>query len=111
VLEYSKKEQGRETLTEKVHLVAGRSIDYQGNINPEVWTVTEGDGVLIMNGEFIEVGTGSTFTIPTGESYSWKAGSDMEFVVIQNGTHLMEYRRNKDKFVRHSEEPAYSNYS
>jgi mannose-1-phosphate guanylyltransferase len=110
VLEYSKKEGGAETLTEKVHLTAGRNLHDQGQGEREVWTVTEGEGTLFLNDKFSKVGTGTTLTIPSGKSYSWKAGSDMELIVIRSGEHLMEYRR-KNRFDVVSKKQVYSKYS
>ncbi|ARI76299.1 sugar phosphate nucleotidyltransferase [Halobacillus mangrovi] len=110
VLEYSQKENDTETLTEKVHLTAGSTLNDQVNANQEVWTVTEGEGILVLNGEFSEIAAGSTLTIPVGETYTWKAANDMEFVVIQNGKQLMENRRKKDEVILHVEKPAYSHY-
>jgi mannose-1-phosphate guanylyltransferase len=111
VLEYSKKEEGAETLTEKVHLSAGRNLNDQGKGNQEVWTVTEGEGTLVLNDEFSKVGTGTTLTIPAGKNYSWKAGSDMKLIVIRSGEHLMEHRRKNGRLDAALKRPVYSKYS
>ncbi len=111
VLEYSKKEIGTETLTEKVHLTAGRNLHDQGQGDREVWTVTAGEGTLVLNDEFSKVGTGTTLTIPAGKTYSWKAGSDMELIVIRSGEHLMEHRRKNSRLDVALKKPVYSKYS
>ncbi|WP_173915241.1 sugar phosphate nucleotidyltransferase [Halobacillus sp. Marseille-Q1614] len=111
VLEYSKKEGGTETLTEKVHVTAGRNLNDQSSRNQEVWTVTQGEGVLVLNDEFSEIDMGTPLTIPAGKHYSLKAASDMEFIVIQSGKDLWEGRRKNDRISRNLKAPAYSNYS
>ncbi|MGP4062870.1 sugar phosphate nucleotidyltransferase [Halobacillus sp. H74] len=111
VLEYSKKDNSTETLTEKVHLSAGRNLYDQGNRNQEVWTVTEGEGVLVMNDEFSFISTGTTLMIPAEKNYTWKAGSDMEFIVFQSGEQLMDHRRNNDRIARDPKKPAYTTNS
>ncbi|WP_181351278.1 sugar phosphate nucleotidyltransferase [Thalassobacillus sp. CUG 92003] len=108
VLEYKQKENDAETMTEKVHLTAGSILNDHKNPNQEVWTVTEGEGVLVLNGEFLDISSGFSITIPAAEAYTLKAVGDMEFVVIQNGKQLMENRREKDKTVLHLENPAFS---
>jgi mannose-1-phosphate guanylyltransferase len=112
VLEYNKKKDGTETLTEKIHLTAGKNLNYQVNGNQEVWTITEGDGILVLNDdEFSEIGTGTTLAIPDGKKYSWMAGSDMEFIVIRNGKHLMEHQRKNGRLDWNLKKPVYSKQS
>jgi mannose-1-phosphate guanylyltransferase len=111
VLDYCKKEEGEENLTEKVHLSAGKNLNVQGNGNREVWTVTEGEGTLVLNDEFSKVGIGTTLTIPAGKTYSWKAGSDMKLIVIRSGKHLMAHRSNNGRLDVDLKRPVYSKYS
>ncbi|MCA0149777.1 mannose-1-phosphate guanylyltransferase [Rossellomorea vietnamensis] len=110
VLEYSKGEKGEETLVEKIHLTEGGNINRMGRGNKEVWTVTEGEGTLIWNDEFSEVCTGTTVTIPAGETYFWKARSRMELIIIHTGEELMTKRQNRKSGLSLSE-PVYSKYS
>ncbi|NLP52558.1 sugar phosphate nucleotidyltransferase [Bacillus sp. RO1] len=111
VLEYSKKEEGAETLTEKIHLSAGGNLYDQGKGNQEVWTVTEGEGTLVLNDEFTKVSIGSSVTIPAGINYSWKASSDMKFIVIRSGEHLMKHRGKKRRLDAPLKRLMYSKYS
>ncbi|WP_201713113.1 sugar phosphate nucleotidyltransferase [Rossellomorea arthrocnemi] len=110
VLEYSKRKEGTETLIEKVYLTAGRNLHDQGQGEREVWTVTEGEGTLFLNDEISKVCTGTTLTIPAGKTYSWKAGSNMELIVIRSGEHLMEYRR-ENRLYAVKKKQVYSKYS
>ncbi|MGI8315847.1 sugar phosphate nucleotidyltransferase [Halobacillus mangrovi] len=110
VLDYKQKKNGTENLTEKVHLNAGSMIQGQFSTNQEIWTVTEGEGILVSKGGFSDIGPGSSITISAGKDYTLKAVHDMEFVVIQNGKRLMENRRKNDEEVLYLEKPSYSHY-
>lgn len=111
VIEYSKKGEGEETLMEKIHLTAGRNLNDRGRGNQEVWTVIEGEGILVLNDEFSIAGTGTSLTIPEGKNFSWEARSDMKLIVIRTGTHLMAHRRKNGRLDGTMNRPVYSNYS
>ncbi|MFC0525528.1 sugar phosphate nucleotidyltransferase [Pontibacillus salicampi] len=90
VLEYRGNGTKEEILTEKIHLISGKTLSNEPFNSLEVWTVTEGEGLIVKNEEMIRIYPGSSFTFTEGEEYYWKAVRDMEFVVIRTQASQMK---------------------
>ena len=84
-------EDGFKSLTKVIYLNSGKCISYQEHKKrSEVWTITDGHGMLLLDGEMREVSRGDVINISAGQKHSIKAISDMEFIEVQMGTELVE---------------------
>ncbi|MFC7393009.1 sugar phosphate nucleotidyltransferase [Scopulibacillus cellulosilyticus] len=92
VLDYTKyKETGKEVLTKRIKVKKGQNISYQKHeLRQEVWTIVNGQGQAVINGEFKSVNPGDVLTIAVGTEHAIKANSNLEFIEVQTGTQLIE---------------------
>ncbi len=74
------------SVTRKVTLRAGREISYRVHrLRSEVWTFTDGEGTVALDGCVRPVRHGSTVCIPEGTAHAVKALRDLHFIEIQSG--------------------------
>lgn len=74
------------TLTKRMHIKQGMQISYQYHENrTEVWTVTRGEGLLLMDGVKSTVKRGDVINIPPMAKHAMKAVTDLEFIEVQIG--------------------------
>jgi mannose-1-phosphate guanylyltransferase len=91
VLDYTKFDDGREVLTKRIGVSAGKNISYQMHYHrSEVWTIIKGEGEFALNGEIRRVKPGDVLEIPVGAKHGIKAITDLEFIEVQTGTELIE---------------------
>lgn len=91
VLDYTKFEDGREVLTKRICVAAGKNLSYQmHNHRSEVWTIIKGEGEIAINGEIRLVKKGDVFEIPAGIKHAIRAITDLEIIEVQTGTQLIE---------------------
>lgn len=91
VLDYTKFEDGREVLTKRIGVTAGKNLSYQMHHHrSEVWTIIKGEGEFAFNGEIRRVKPGDVLEIPVGAKHGIKAITDLEFIEVQTGTELIE---------------------
>jgi mannose-1-phosphate guanylyltransferase len=91
VLDYTKFEDGREVLTKRIGVTAGKNLSYQMHYHrSEVWTIIKGEGEFALNGEIRRVKPGDVLEIPVGTKHGIKAITDLEFIEVQTGTELIE---------------------
>ncbi|EIJ80416.1 mannose-6-phosphate isomerase [Bacillus methanolicus PB1] len=91
VLDYTKLEDGREAITKRIGIKAGKNLSYQMHHHRiEVWTIIKGEGELAFNGEIRRVKPGDVLEIPVGAKHGIKAITDLEFIEVQTGTQLIE---------------------
>ncbi|PAC34385.1 sugar phosphate nucleotidyltransferase [Caldifermentibacillus hisashii] len=91
VLDYTKFKEGREVLTKRIGVSAGKNLSYQmHNHRSEVWTIIKGDGEFAFNGEIRRVKPGDVLEIPVGAKHGIKAITDLEFIEVQTGAPLIE---------------------
>jgi mannose-1-phosphate guanylyltransferase len=91
VLDYTKFEDGREVLTKRIGVTAGKNLSYQMHHHrSEVWTIIKGEGEFALNGEIRRVKPGDVLEIPVGAKHGIKAITDLEFIEVQTGTQLIE---------------------
>lgn len=84
-------EDGFTALTKQLVLHAGKSISYQRHFcRDEVWTIVDGDGEIVLDGERKPVHRGMTITIPAGMWHALRAEHDITFIEVQSGTNLVE---------------------
>jgi mannose-1-phosphate guanylyltransferase len=91
VLDYTRFEDGREVLTKRIGVTAGKNLSYQMHHHrSEVWTIIKGEGEFAFNGEIRRVKPGDVLEIPVGAKHGIKAITDLEFIEVQTGTELIE---------------------
>ncbi|ARA98324.1 sugar phosphate nucleotidyltransferase [Geobacillus thermodenitrificans] len=91
VLDYTKFEDGREVLTKRIGIAAGKNLSYQMHrYRSEVWTIIRGEGEFALNGEIRRVKPGDVLEIPVGAKHGIKAITDLEIIEVQTGTELIE---------------------
>ena len=78
-----------ESLTIKVTLNAGYSMNYHSHeLRDEVWTITKGSAVVILNGKSRKVGPGEVFSIPAGCRHTIIAETPVQLIEVQLGKEL-----------------------
>jgi mannose-1-phosphate guanylyltransferase len=91
VLDYTKFDDGNEVLTKKIGVKAGRNLSYQKHYaRSEVWTIIKGEGKFALNDEIRVVKPGDVLVIPVEAKHGIKADTDLEFIEVQTGSHLIE---------------------
>jgi mannose-1-phosphate guanylyltransferase len=91
VLDYTKFPDGREVLTKKIGVKAGKNLSYQlHHKRSEVWTIIEGQGEFALDDQIIVVKPGDVLTIPLGAKHGIKANTNLQFIEVQSGTDLVE---------------------
>ncbi|WP_107923561.1 sugar phosphate nucleotidyltransferase [Lysinibacillus parviboronicapiens] len=90
VLDITKKE-GREVLTKRLCVEAGKNLSYQFHNNrSEVWTIISGDAIFIQDGETKMVLPGDVLSIPIGSKHCLYALTDTELIEVQMGDSIVE---------------------
>lgn len=78
-----------ESLTIKVTLNAGHSMNYHSHeLRDEVWTITKGSAVAILDGKSRKVGPGEVLSIPTGCKHTIIAETPVQLIEVQLGKEL-----------------------
>lgn len=91
VLDHTKFFDGREVLTKKIGVAAGKNLSYQlHHKRSEVWTIIEGEGEFALDDRIITVKPGDVLNIPLGSKHGIKAITDLQFIEVQSGTDLVE---------------------
>lgn len=91
VLDYATYPDGREVLTKRIYVEAGRNLSYQYHqFRDEVWTVVSGQGEAIVEDRPVPLSAGDVLKVPKLSKHSLRAKTDMEIVEVQTGTRLIE---------------------
>lgn len=91
VLDLTKFGDGKEVLTKRIGVTAGKNLSYQKHFyRSEVWAIIKGEGQFALNDEIRLVKPGDVLKIKVGDKHGIKAITDMEFVEVQSGTDLIE---------------------
>jgi len=91
VLDYTKFEQGKEVLTKRIGVDAGKNLSYQlHDYRDEVWTIIKGEGEFILNDKLSTVKAGDVLRIQSGDKHAIKANTDLEIIEVQTGSQLIE---------------------
>lgn len=91
VLKSETYEDGTKYLTKSLKIHAGKFISYQVHRKrKEVWTITEGAGIVVVDGRSREVSRGDVIVIEQNQKHSIKAISELEIIEVQLGTELVE---------------------
>lgn len=79
------------TLTKHLLIKAGSSISYQRHaLREEIWTLIDGVGELVLNGQRKRVGRGDVVQIEKGCLHAILAITDIQLIEVQIGTELTE---------------------
>lgn len=92
VLDYRVHENGQNSLTKELIIRCDQHISYQRHHHrTEVWTFTDGNGELIIDGKAKSVGRGEVAVIEPGMKHAIKAiGGDLHIIEVQIGNELAE---------------------
>ncbi len=91
VLDSTTYSDGCMSLTKVIQIKSGRYISYQiHNNREEVWTVVDGEGVVVLDGETRNVSRGDVVVINQGQKHAIKATTDLQIVEVQMGSSLVE---------------------
>ena len=82
---------GSRALTKTITLREGKNISYQlHHHRDEVWTVVDGKGLFVLDGEVREVGRGDVCVIRKEQKHAIKALTELVFIEVQIGLPLVE---------------------
>ena len=82
---------GQNVLTKQLCIKAGKNISYQVHHHrEEVWTVINGQGQLVLNGERRIVKPGDVVHIRRGQFHAIRAITDLYIIEVQSGDRLTE---------------------
>lgn len=92
VLDYNQYGDGMKSMTKHLTISAGKSISYQKHFQrDEIWTIVDGTGSLLIDGEIRQVKRGDVAYIVKGQKHALKAGDeDLHFIEVQIGPELAE---------------------
>ena len=91
VLDSTSYSDGYMSLTKVLQIKSGRYISYQiHNNREEVWTVVDGEGMVVLDGETRNVSRGDVVVINQGQKHAIKATTDLQIVEVQMGSSLVE---------------------
>ncbi len=84
-------EDGSRSLTKSITLKPGKNISYQiHHHRDEVWTVVDGEGLFVLDGEKRKVGRGDVLVIRKEQFHAIRAISELTFIEVQTGCPLIE---------------------
>jgi mannose-1-phosphate guanylyltransferase len=91
-IQHYRRKEGFETKLKRLFIEPYQNISYQKHeYRGENWSVIDGSGTLVINGDFYELTTGSAINIPIGAWHSIKAGDEgIEIVEVQAGQKCRE---------------------
>lgn len=82
---------GMQSLTKSIILKPGKNISYQVHHHrTEVWTIADGEGWFVLDGEVRAVKTGDVLHIPVEHFHAIKAKTQLTFIEVQLGNPLIE---------------------
>ncbi|WLR61558.1 sugar phosphate nucleotidyltransferase [Guptibacillus hwajinpoensis] len=91
VLDHTKLQNRIEVLTKRLCIKSGQFLSYHSHQKrSEVWTVLDGVGEVVLNGETKRIISGDVLKIPIGAKHAIKAVTDLEIIEVQSGTELIE---------------------
>lgn len=82
---------GHCALTKQLTINQGCSLSYQRhNCRDEVWTIIDGEGEIVIDGDRRTVGRGDVIAIRRGQWHTLRATTSLTFIEVQQGTNLVE---------------------
>lgn len=91
VIDHIEFEDGQKVLTKRLCIRAGKNISYQVHHHrEEVWTIINGSGQLVLNGEQRNVKPGDVIHIRREQFHAIRAITDLYIIEVQSGDRLTE---------------------
>ena len=91
VLDYTQYEDKTKSLTKHLMIEHGKSISYQCHLHrDEIWTIVDGEGKLLIDGQVKTVKRGDVAYIVAGQKHALYATKDLHFIEVQIGKELIE---------------------
>jgi mannose-1-phosphate guanylyltransferase len=91
ILDFSRLEDGRETLVKKVEIQAGKNLDYGFHKSRnKCWIIQSGQGRAVLDGRIQEVKNGDCLLIPERTKHAVLAVSHLVLIEVQTGKDLMK---------------------
>ncbi len=91
VLDYQVDANGENSLTKELIIHAGKHLSYQSHSSrSEIWTVANGEGEFLLNGEIRRVSRGDSMHIREGEKHAIRAITELRIIEVQIGHELVE---------------------
>ncbi|WP_338113118.1 sugar phosphate nucleotidyltransferase [Paenibacillus artemisiicola] len=91
ILDHSTSDAQSETLTKKVNLLPGKHTSYHVHQRrKEIWTIITGTGEFVLDAVMTGFQTGDILQIPVGAGHAVRAITQVEYLVVQIGTELLE---------------------
>ncbi|RKP53246.1 cupin domain-containing protein [Cohnella endophytica] len=91
VLDFKQTGEGHETLTKRISLSAGKSLDYEMHLlREEIIMIVSGTGEFTINGTTKPVKIGDVLSISAGNEHSLATKSGLEYIEVQIGDQLLE---------------------
>ena len=82
---------GTHALTKSIMLLPGKNISYQiHHHSDEVWTIVDGEGLFVLDGEVRTVKRGDVCVIRKEQFHAIKAVTELVFIEVQIGSPLIE---------------------
>lgn len=82
---------GSHTLTKELVLLPGCQLSYQRHARrAEVWTIADGKGEVVVDGEVIPVSVGDSVSIRAGRMHAARANTTLHIIEVQVGWPLVE---------------------
>lgn len=91
VLDYVQYDDETKSLTKHMTIHKGKNISYLSHHNrDEVWTILDGIGELVIDGQVRKVGRGDVVYIPKKQKHGIRAVTDLHAIEVQMGKELAE---------------------
>ena len=91
VLDYINLSDKETELSKRLHIDAGKGISYQRHANrDEIWTIADGEGYFVLNGEVQKVSRGDVLIIKAGNLHAIRAIKPLIIIEVQLGSPLIE---------------------
>lgn len=91
VLDNQEHSNGIQSLTKSITIQPGKCISYQiHHHRSEVWTIVEGTGIFVLNGQKRDINVGDVLVIPRENYHAIKAITKLTFIEVQLGSPLIE---------------------
>ena len=91
VLDYINLSDKETELSKRLHIDEGKGISYQRHANrDEIWTIADGEGYFVLNGEVQKVSRGDVLIIKAGNLHAIRAVKPLIIIEVQLGSPLIE---------------------
>lgn len=91
VLDLKKYKDGKYSLTKYIYIRKDECISYQSHkLREEIWTIVDGSGIFVLDGEKRTVGRGEVLHIFPEQKHAIKALENLHFIEVQIGSEVAE---------------------